>query len=112
MKNLIFAALGAKPEIVLDDALNNDLRIVKHEANCLIYDRPLAAHGLTWGQLTSWWDDHQGLTGQPERAIWRSLHRRLLASIDAGQRHRAAHLQRLRQALCRVRGGPRGPDPQ
>lgn len=82
MKNLIFAAIGAKPEIVLDDALNNDLRIVKHEQNCLIYDRPLAVHGLTWLELTNWWADREEMTSQPARAIWLSLHRRLLKSID------------------------------
>lgn len=48
MKNLIFAAVGPKPEIVLDDAVNNDLRIVRNEQFCLVYDRPLAAHGLTY----------------------------------------------------------------
>jgi len=82
MKNLIFAAIGPKPEIVLDDALNNDLRIVKHEQACLVYDRPLAPYGLTWRDLASWWADREKLTGQPDRAIWRSLHQRLLASID------------------------------
>src|SRR6266487_602539 len=41
MKNLIFAAIGPKPEIVLDDAVNNDLRIVRNEQGCLVYDRPL-----------------------------------------------------------------------
>lgn len=84
MKNIIFAAIGPKPEIVLDDAVNNDLRIVKNEQNCLIYDRPLAARGLTWRDVTAWWADREKLTGQPERAIWNGLYRRLLGSIDAG----------------------------
>ena len=88
MKNLIFAAIGPKPEIVLDDALNNDLRIVKHEQTCLIYNRPLTAHGLTWHELTDWWADREKLTGQPERATWLSLHRRLLKSIDNGAEQR------------------------
>ena len=51
MKNIIFAAVGPKPVIVIDDAVNNDLRIVKNENNCLIYDRALSARGLdgaTW----------------------------------------------------------------
>jgi len=83
MKNIIFAAIGPKPEIVIDDAVNNDLRIVKNEQNCLIYDRPLTApRGLTWRDLAAWWADREKLTGQPERVIWRSLYRRLLGSID------------------------------
>jgi hypothetical protein len=50
-------AIGPKPEIVLDDAVNNDLRIVRNEENCLIYDRPLAGHGLLWSELADWWAD-------------------------------------------------------
>ncbi|MCW6005673.1 hypothetical protein K1W54_13955 [Micromonospora sp. CPCC 205371] len=49
MQSLIFAAIGAKPEIVLVDAVNNDIRITRNTQNCLVYDRPLAAHGLTPG---------------------------------------------------------------
>ena len=81
MKNIIFAAVGPKPVIVIDDAVNNDLRIVKNEKNCLIYDRPLGARGLTWRALADWWADREKLTGQPERAIYRSLYGRLLRSI-------------------------------
>ncbi len=44
-EDLIFAAIGPKPKIVLADAVNNDLRVVRHAQNCLVYDRPLAAHG-------------------------------------------------------------------
>jgi hypothetical protein len=83
VKNLIFAALAGrpKPEIVLDDAVNNDLRIVRNEQNCMVYDRPLAAHGLTWAELTSWWADREGLAGRPEREVWRSLYQRLDQSL-------------------------------
>jgi hypothetical protein len=82
MKNLIFAATGPKPEIVLDDAVNNDLRIVKHAEHCLVYDRPLGSRGLTWRDLAAWWADQQGLADTPEQDVFRSLHRRLLASLD------------------------------
>ncbi len=84
MKNLIFAAIGPKPEIVLDDAVNNDLRIVRNEENCLIYDRPLAEHGLLWSELTDWWADREHMAHEPKRTVWLSLYQRLLASIDAG----------------------------
>lgn len=84
MKNIIFAAIGPKPEIVIDDAVNNDLRIVRNGQNCLIYDRPLTAHGLTWRDLAAWWADREQLTGQPDKVISRSLYRRLLGSIETG----------------------------
>jgi very-short-patch-repair endonuclease len=83
MKNLIFAAIGPKPEIVLDDAVNNDLRIVRNEESCLVYDRPLAGHGLLWSELADWWADREHMTDQPKRAVWLSLHQRLRKSIDA-----------------------------
>jgi very-short-patch-repair endonuclease len=84
MKNLIFASTGPKPEIVLDDAVNNDLRIVRNEQYCLVYDRPLSGHGLLWSELAAWWADREQLTGKPKRAISGILYQRLLASIDAG----------------------------
>ena len=83
MKNLIFAAVGPKPEIVLDDAVNNELRIVRNEENCLVYDRPLAGHGLLWSELADWWADREHMADQPKRAVWLSLHQRLRTSIDA-----------------------------
>ena len=55
IKNLIFAANGPKPEIVLADAINNDIRIVKNEQYCLVYDQPIPERGLLWNDLVAWW---------------------------------------------------------
>ena len=49
LKNLIFAAHGPKPRIVLADAINNVIEIVEHADKCLVYDRPLDGSGLSWG---------------------------------------------------------------
>lgn len=89
MKNLIFAAIGPKPEIVLVDAVNNDLRIVSNEDGSLIYDRPLAAHGLTWAELTAWWAAREGMTDPAGLEVSRSLYWRLdrcLGDNDAERR--------------------------
>jgi len=45
-KNLIFAANGPKPDLVLRDAVNNDVEIVRNGEYCLIYDEPIPADGL------------------------------------------------------------------
>lgn len=82
MKNLIFAADGPKPRIVLSDAINNDLKIIEHGEHCLVYDRPLAETGLTWRQLTAWWAHSDDLEGEQEHAAARELHARLMKSMD------------------------------
>jgi very-short-patch-repair endonuclease len=96
MKNLIFAAIGPKPDIVLDDAINNDLRIVRNCQNCLVYDRPLGADGLTWADLTGWCADQQGLTGIPPRELFLNLYERLNRSLanDAERRIMRAYVDR------------------
>ncbi|MER6503089.1 hypothetical protein ABT218_27910 [Streptomyces sp. NPDC001455] len=52
-KNLIFAADGPKPQIVLRDAVNNDVEIVRNADNCLVFTDSLPPYGLTWRQMVS-----------------------------------------------------------
>jgi very-short-patch-repair endonuclease len=80
LKNLIFAAHGPKPRIVLRDAINNVIEIVEHADKCLVYDRPLDEGGLSWGDLTAWWTDTTPAAG-PDPA--RSLFMRLQASVTS-----------------------------
>lgn len=61
VKNLIFAANGPKPEIVLIDAIRNEIKIVKNKEYCLEYDRPLLEKGLLWEELVDWWRDEEEL---------------------------------------------------
>lgn len=82
MKNLIFAADGPKPRIVISDAISNDLEIVEHGEHCLVYDRPLSEAGLTWRQLTGWWAHSDSLDGEQERAAAHGLYARLLKSME------------------------------
>jgi very-short-patch-repair endonuclease len=55
IKNLIFAANGPKPDIILADAMSNSIRIVNHAEHCLVYDQPISDNGLLWNELTHWW---------------------------------------------------------
>lgn len=85
-KNLIFASTGPKPEIVIQDAINNDIRIVRNEEHCLVYDRPIHSSGLTKEHLVAWWKDHQGI--QDDAEARRSLFQRLMASLASdGERN-------------------------
>lgn len=45
-KNLIFAANGPKPELVLRDAVHNDIEIVKNAEYCLLFEHAIPADGL------------------------------------------------------------------
>ncbi|MFC9636873.1 hypothetical protein ACFTY8_49060 [Streptomyces mirabilis] len=81
-KNLIFAADGAKPEIVLRDAVNNDVEIVRNADTCLVFSDPLPPQGLTWRQMIAWWiKNHE--PDSDETAAAGSLFRRLYRSLDS-----------------------------
>ncbi|MFI9345723.1 hypothetical protein ACIG0D_31350 [Streptomyces sp. NPDC052773] len=83
---MIFAADGAKPEIVLRDAVNNDVEIVRNADSCLVFTDPLPPHGLIWRQLVVWWaKNHQ--PDSDEKSAADALYRRLYRSL--GLRTRA-----------------------
>ena len=84
-KNLIFAANGPKPDIVLRDAVNNDIEIVANAEHCLVFEQPIPAEGLRFSHLIRWWRAREG---RPEalfddRAVGHELHRRLALSLDS-----------------------------
>jgi very-short-patch-repair endonuclease len=82
VKNLVFAANGPKPEIVLVDAVSNDIKIVKNEQYCLVYDKPILDQGLLWQDLIEWWKQRQSPPPSNQAATASSLLRRLLASLS------------------------------
>ncbi|TKH04407.1 hypothetical protein FC678_24660, partial [Peribacillus simplex] len=82
VKNLIFAAIGYKPEIVISDSINNDIKIVKNAENCLVYDRPIPNAGLSWNDMVVWWADIKGLK-EVDAETEVSLYKRLLNSLDS-----------------------------
>tara|TARA_R110002111_G_scaffold100976_6_gene156486 strand:+ start:45284 stop:46663 length:1380 start_codon:yes stop_codon:yes gene_type:complete len=80
-KNLIFASIGPKPEIVLSDAINNDLKLIKNEEFCLVYDKPFTKEGLLWNQLVNWYAELNEV--DVTKAIERSLYTRLNKSLNS-----------------------------
>lgn len=54
-KYLIFGSSGKKPDIVIDDAVNMNIKIVRYADQCLIYDQPPPYGDLTWQMLLEWW---------------------------------------------------------
>lgn len=86
LKNLIFATIGPKPQIVLRDAVNNVVEITQGADRCLVYDRPLPEQGLAWSALVKWWaEDHLRETNLD--AAGRHLWQRLNRSLDSDPEH-------------------------
>jgi AbiJ N-terminal domain 3 len=83
VKNLIFAANGPKPEIVLIDSLNNDIQIVQNEQYCLVYERPIGEQGLLWQDLVDWWVQLQDMNSRTKKEQENSLYQRLSASLSS-----------------------------
>ncbi|SOE70886.1 hypothetical protein SAMN05414139_03905 [Burkholderia sp. D7] len=80
VKNLIFASVGPKPELVLRDAVSNDIEITKHADMCLVFDHPLPSSGLTWVDMAEWWRERQGLSEL--KTARQSLGERLKRSVE------------------------------
>lgn len=80
MKNLIFASIGDKPELIFRDAINNDVEIVKHADKVLIFDRPLPSSGLLlWKDLRDWWAEQHDIDDPVVAKA--QLYRRLLQAV-------------------------------
>jgi hypothetical protein len=82
VKNIIFAADGFKPEIVLSDSINNDIKITKNEKYCLVYDQPIPHNGLYWKDLISWWVEKENQIIDSSN-IDGQLYKRLFKSLDS-----------------------------
>jgi len=71
IKNIIFASLK-KPEIILENALENNIKIVKNEEYSLVFDQSIKGSHLTVKELIEWWNEKSD----------KKLFSRLLESID------------------------------
>ena len=78
MKNLVFAPLGKKPDIVIDDAIGNELKIVGDTNNCLLYNFEPNSDGLSWKTLVRWWEPRA-----VNKNVQQDLFTRLLNSLDS-----------------------------
>ncbi len=81
IKNLIFAADGPKPELVLTDALTNTIEIVENAEHCLVYDLPISQTGLLWKNLVEWWSNKNNLPF-PDKQTEHRLFYRLKESAE------------------------------
>jgi len=89
-KNLIFASSGPKPEIILTDAIHNDLRVAKNGEYCLFYDQPIPERGLLWKDLVKWWAASRNLNADAKDTA-KKLYLRLKESISSPPEHALFH---------------------
>ena len=80
VKNLIFAANGPKPDLVLADVVHNVVDIVANAEYCLVYDKPITNKGLLWSDLVLWWKETSGCE---ESQAEHNLYLRLKASLGS-----------------------------
>ena len=80
VKNIIFAANGPKPELVLTDAVHNIIEIVANAEYCLVYDKPIISNGLLWSDLILWWKENNG---SDDNQAEQNLYLRLKTSLGS-----------------------------
>lgn len=88
MKNLIFASIGEKPELVFRDAVNNDVEIVRHADKVLVFDRFLPSSGLLlWKDLRGWYAELEGISDpiSAKEQLFRRLRQAVLSACSAGE---------------------------
>ncbi|MBD5133068.1 MAG: hypothetical protein HDT38_01135 [Clostridiales bacterium] len=78
--NIVFGAIGGKPDIVIDDALTNRLAIVQDKVDCLFYTNPITSRGLSWHELVTWWNSGNDAY---DLAAQQALVKRLTLSLDS-----------------------------
>ena len=80
LKNLIFAPIGQKPDITIENTISNKLCLIGDTGNCLFYNFEIGADGLQWNTLVEWWkENNKESDGNPEL----ELYGRLRASLDS-----------------------------
>lgn len=86
VKNLIFAANGPKPDLVLRDSVSNQIEIVRNAEYCLVFEDPIPADGLKYSDLIVWWRKQPHINAEmSDRDVGLDLHRRLRASLGDNQ---------------------------
>ena len=79
-KNIVFASTGRKPDIVIDDSLSNDIKVIDPDNKCLVYNIPLSSNGISWNDLVTWWNKGNS---EYDLDVEKALIKRLKSSLDS-----------------------------
>lgn len=105
IKNLVFASKGYKPEIVLIDALTNEIQITKFADSCLVYDRPIGSDGFLWSELLAWWKE----TGRPDKNSTTPVGIELTKRLEEGNNEPEKFLMRRYSSTMKPKLGDKYP---
>jgi len=75
---ILFASIGAKPDLRLSEVLDQEVESLDAEDVVLRYDRPISEQGLSWAEVQQWWAERKALSPDDAKL---NLWSRLLASI-------------------------------
>jgi hypothetical protein len=85
VKNIIFASVAARPEIIISE-LNGQVEIIKNEESCLVYNFDIAKDtGLLWKNLVDWWAKKNNLSLTFEKAqndLYLRLYKSLVTTVE------------------------------
>ena len=85
VNNLIFAPKQRKPDIVIEDALSNILKLRNNEDNnCLVYSSKIDnKKGLIWKELVIWWNNGgEDYTLDKEKKLYKRLEESLDSEVE------------------------------
>ena len=76
IKNILFAANKTKPDIIVNNVLENTVKIVD-AGDALVYEGGIPEQGLSWIDLVKWYEQYEGEDTQNKLAD------RLFSSLDS-----------------------------
>ena len=83
LKNLIFASIGKKPDITIENSISNELKLIGDTNDCLFYNFEAGAEGLQWNTLVEWWKTkNESVKGDPELGLYGRLKESLDSEIE------------------------------
>lgn len=66
--------MSVKPDLRLNNALDNDVEVMTSVDRVLIYDRSIGHAGLLWRDLQSWYEEKEGLSkGEGKKPLYQRL---------------------------------------
>lgn len=101
IKNIIYAA-KFKPDIVIDDSLSNNIRIVNNEEHCLVFDKKIPDEGLSWSDMVTWYAEKYSVSHNAEDSYIKRLESAIGESSPPEQLFFEAYIELKNELGCQI----------